>query len=236
MNGLSWEDDGAQEGLLIRRSAQNCLADHELEEFLFNRLSGVTREVIEEHLLACAHCQDRVEAEEAYQQAFKDAARKAEAEDFKRAMSGEPVERKSGRRQSLLAGWSSLFGKRTVLGVAGAGVVTAGLFYSQFSRRPGAEATVELSLARGGGEAGVGAPADSALRLSVDVAELPPLPLWKVDVVNATGGMEQTSEVTAVGGRLNWQLKDGLPAGRHWVRLRDPRNGSLAREFGLVVR
>ena len=50
MNGLSWEDDGAQEGLLTRRSAQNCLTDHELEEYLFNRLSGVTREVIEEHL------------------------------------------------------------------------------------------------------------------------------------------------------------------------------------------
>ncbi|MBL0159155.1 MAG: zf-HC2 domain-containing protein [Bryobacterales bacterium] len=236
MNGLSWEDDGAQEGLLTRRSAQNCLTEHELEEFLFNRLSGVTREVIEEHLLVCPNCQDRVEAEAIYSQAFQDAAKQVEAEDFTRAMGSVTAEPQAGWRESLLAGWTALFGKRTILALAGAGVVTAALFYSTALRRPGQEATVELSLARGEAAAGALAPVGRALTLSADVSQLPVLPNWQVEVVDATGRLEQSAQVAAAGGRLSWVVKDGLPAGRHWVRLRAPGGGSLVREYGVVVR
>ena len=236
MNGLSWEDDGAQEGLLTRRSAQNCLTDHELEELLFNRLSGVTREVIEEHLLVCERCMDRVEAEEAYAGAFRQAARQVEAEDFARAMSGGAVVKQPGWRESLAAGWAALCGNRMLLAVAGVAVVATGILFSPLMRRPGIETAVELSLARGGGAAGAMAPAGNSLKLGADVTELPALARWQVDVVSATGEMEQSAVVAPVGGRLTWQVKDGLAAGRHWVRLRDPRDGSLVREFGLVVR
>ncbi len=236
MNGLSWEDDGAQEGLLTRRSAQNCLTEHELEEFLFDRLSGVTREVIEEHLLACPNCQDRVEAEAIYTQAFQDAARQAEAEDFTREMGSATAEPKTGWRESLLAGWTALFGKRTILALAGAGVVTAALFYSGALRGPGQAAAVELNMARGAAEAGAEAPAGRSLALSADVSQIPVLPNWQLDVVDSTGQMEQSAQVAAVGGRLNWVVQNGLPVGRHWVRLKDPGNGSLVREYGLSVR
>ena len=236
MNGLSWEDDGAQEGLLTRRSAQNCLTDYELDEFLFDRLSGVTREVIEEHLLVCAQCQDRVEAEADYRQTFKDAARRIEAEDFEKAMRGEAAEPRSGWRESFVAGWSGMFRSRAVLALAGAAVVAVGLFYGSAMRHPSAETEVALSLARGAGDVVASAPAGGALKLSANVSELPPMPIWRVDVVNATGALEQTSEIAAAGHQLSMQLKSGLPAGRHWVRLRNASNGSLVREFGLMVR
>ncbi|HEY3439591.1 MAG TPA: hypothetical protein VGK29_02520 [Paludibaculum sp.] len=196
----------------------------------------MTREVIEEHLLACSKCLDRVEAEAIYTQAFQDAAKQAEAEDFARAMGSVTAERKTGWRESLLAGWTALFGKRTILAVAGAGVVTAALFYSAALRNPGQDAVVELSLARGVSEAGAVAPVGRGLALSADVSQLPVLPNWQVDVVDATGQLEQSVQVAAVGGRLSWVVKDGLPAGRHWVRLRAAGNGTLVREYGLLVR
>lgn len=236
MNGLSWEDDGAQEGLLTRRSAQNCLTDHELEEFLFNRLSGVTREVIEEHLLVCEGCMDRVEAEEAYAGAFRQAARQVEAEDFTRAMSDGAVVRQPGWRESLAAGWAMISGNGMLMAVAGVAVVAAVVLLGPLTRRPETETAVELSLARGGGAVGASVPAGNSLRLSADVTELPALARWQVDVVSATGEVEQSAAVAPIGRRLTWQVKDGLVAGRHWVRLRDPRDGSLVREFGLVVR
>jgi hypothetical protein len=235
MNGLSWEDDGAREGLLTKRSSQNCLTDHELEEYLFSRLSGVTREVIEEHLLVCEHCQDRVEAEEAYVGAFQQAAKQLDAEDFARAMSGAAVVKQPGWRESVAAAWTFLSGRRTLLAAAGVAMV-AGVLYSPLMRRPTAEAAVDLSLTRGAGDAGASAPAGNLLKLSADVTELPALAQWQVDVVSATGQLEQSASVVAESGRLNWQVKSGLAAGRHWVRLRDPRDGSLVREYGLVVR
>ena len=237
MNGLSWEDDGAQEGLLTRRSAQNCLTDHELEEYLFSRLSGVTREVIEEHLLVCERCQDRVEAEEAYVGAIQQAAKQLEAEDFTRAMSGGAEVKPPGWRESVSAGFAVFFGSRMMLAAAGVVVVVvAVVLYSPLMRRGPTETAVELSLARGAGDEGASAPAGNWLKLSADVSELPALAQWQVDVVSATGQLEQSATVVAVGGRLRWQVKDGLAAGRHWVRLRDPRDGSLVREFGLAVR
>jgi len=224
MTGLSWEDDGAQEGLLTRRSAQNCLTEHELEEFLFNRLSGVTREVIEEHLLACEHCQERAESESEYFGAFQHAAKQIEAEDFEL----------DSPAASMPAWKVFLLGRRTLVALVPVSFVAVGLFYSYSPHR--IEAAVELSLARGAAEIGVSAPAGRDLRLNADVSELPPLPRWKVDVVSATGETEQSAEVAPTGGRLRWQVKGGLSAGRHWVRLRDPGSGSLVREFGLVVR
>lgn len=240
MNGLSWEDDGAQEGLLTRRSAQNCLSDHELEEYLFDRLSGVTREVIEEHLLVCERCQDRVEAEESYTSVFRQAARQAEANDFAEAMGGGAAEPRRGWRAALAAGWATVtgqgYGRRLLLAAASLAVVGAGIAYSPLMRGPAAETAVMLDLARGAGDMTANAPAGNALRLSAEVTELPPLPRWRVEVVNATGALEQSAEMTAVGGRLNWQVKDGLPSGQHWVRLRDARDGSLVREFGLQIK
>jgi anti-sigma factor RsiW len=236
MTGLSWEDDGAQEGLLTRRSAQNCLTDHELEEYLFDRLSGVTREVVEEHLLACERCQDRVAEEEAYTGAFRRAARQMEAEEFSEAMSGESPRQPAGWRDGWTAGWSAWLGRRTLLAVAGVCVVVAGALAISEARRPAGETAVLLSLARGAEDAAVTAPAAGALQLSADVSELPPLPRWQVDVVNGSGELEHSTEVEAAGGRLSWRLGDGLRAGRHWVRLRDPKDGALVREFGLVVR
>ncbi|QOY90076.1 zf-HC2 domain-containing protein [Paludibaculum fermentans] len=89
MTSLGWEDDGAQEGLMLRRSVGKCLTEAEMEDYLANRLSGVTREVIEEHLLVCAKCLDSVEQEEEFAGVFRSAAMQVEAEEMEKSFSGE---------------------------------------------------------------------------------------------------------------------------------------------------
>ncbi|MGJ5817337.1 zf-HC2 domain-containing protein [Paludibaculum fermentans] len=89
MTSLGWEDDGAQEGLMLRRSVGKCLTEAEMEDYLANRLSGVTREVIEEHLLVCAKCLDSVEQEEEFAGVFRSAAMQIEAEEMEKSLSAE---------------------------------------------------------------------------------------------------------------------------------------------------
>ncbi|MGC4050717.1 MAG: zf-HC2 domain-containing protein [Paludibaculum sp.] len=89
MTTFGWEDDGAQEGLMLRRSVGKCLTEAEIEDYLANRLSGVTREVIEEHLLVCSNCLDSVEQEEEFAALFRTAAMQMEAEEMERSLSGE---------------------------------------------------------------------------------------------------------------------------------------------------
>lgn len=89
MTSLGWEDDGAQEGLMLRRSVGKCLTEAEMEDYLANRLSGVTREVIEEHLLVCAKCLDSVEQEEEFAALFRTAAMQMEAEEMEKSFAGE---------------------------------------------------------------------------------------------------------------------------------------------------
>ncbi len=89
MTSLGWEDDGAQEGLMLRRSVGKCLTEAEMEDYLANRLSGVTREVIEEHLLVCSKCLDCVEQEEEFAGVFRSAAMQLEAEEMEKSFSDE---------------------------------------------------------------------------------------------------------------------------------------------------
>lgn len=101
MTSLGWEDDGAQEGLMLRRSVGKCLTEAEMEDYLANRLSGVTREVIEEHLLVCAKCLDSVEQEEEFAGVFRSAAMQVEAEEMEKSFSGE--EPGTGKRRARLS-------------------------------------------------------------------------------------------------------------------------------------
>jgi anti-sigma factor RsiW len=89
MTGSHREDEGLQERLLIRRSARKCLTEKEIEDFLFDRLSGVTREAVEEHLLVCEACQDRISMEEEFVGTFRRAARVIECEELERAFGGD---------------------------------------------------------------------------------------------------------------------------------------------------
>lgn len=227
-------NEGLPEGLLTMSSGRGCLGDGETEEYLFERLSEETREGIEEHLLVCGRCQERVEEEGRYMDAVRRASKRLEGEELARAVDGG-ADGGVGWRERVAKVWGAMAGRRVVLALASV-VVVAGILYNPWTNGPVAETAVELSLARGAGDGMAEAPAEGALRLSVDVTELSPQARWRVEVVNAGGGLEQSEVVEVAGGRLSWRIDGGLKKGQHWVRLREPRDGALVREFGMVVR
>lgn len=241
MTPLSWEDDGAGEGLMTRRCAQKCLSDKEIEEFLFNRLSGVTREVIEEHLLACQKCLSRVEEEEKYFVAVRRAASQIQNEEFEAAVGGEA--RPPGRtRWGWFGKWFGKgprwFGKGPMMwatvGIAGI-LVTAVLI----QRQPAAQTEVEvaLRLERGGALEQPFSAAGRGLILTADIHELPDAPVYRLEVVDGTGRPMASGEVVPRAGVLKWRLPRALASGEYWVRLRNPAEPqNLLREYGLVLR
>lgn len=225
MTGLYWDEDDYQEGLLTRRSPEQCLTEQEIEEFLFNRMSGVSREAAEEHLLFCEQCQQRVEEEEKLVDAMRGAAQRLEIEAIVDPAAEESPD--GSRRRSSPPRWA-VAAALAVLMVGGA--VSVKLMQAPRMME------VALRAERSAGAAVEQLPvAGQALLLAADLRGLPPLPSlrWAVvdlaGVVVAEGVVEREQETARI------RLPRGLPAGGYWVRIQDPETGMLLREYGLEV-
>lgn len=228
MTDLYWDEDDGQEGLLTRRSSEFCLSEQEVEDYLFNRLSGVTREAVEEHLLLCESCRLRVEEEERILDAARTATEKLETESLLRefddhAAGGPPP----GRSRRPLY-WMATAAAAAIVLIGGS------LTYRMLHAGPALE--VSLHAERGGVERAQEPVAGQKLVLSADLRGLPPLSHLRWSVVDSLGVPVAggTLEVHGESGRI--ELARGLPAGMYWVRLLDPDSGVLLREFGLVVK
>jgi hypothetical protein len=224
MSDLNWDNDGSQDWLMSARSAQQCLSAREIEDFLFDRLSGVTREVIEEHLLVCAHCLELVEKEDEYVGTMRAAARSMETEQLERAYQA-PAPKP----------WWAAF-SRPAMGMALAAVavvVMVGVYYF----RPGGtltEAEIALSLDRSVPGRMPTALAGQPLSLAVDLGSLPAGSKdWLV--VSPSGETLASGAIAPGGGTTHIKLPRGLSAGAHWVRIRRA-DGSLLREYALTVK
>lgn len=224
MTGLNWDDDGNQGGLLNSRSARKCLTDQETEDFLFQRLSGTTREVIEEHLLVCQTCLDKVEAEEEFVQTMRAAARTMESEQLERAYNATEPAPKPARTWH----W-----QRWGLALSGAAALLAVVAIVQL--RPSStvsETEIALRLARDAGGLTAEAGASQPLRLTPDLSGVPVGAEVAWSIVEQRGGQVAQGSF-APGSGIH--LPQGLKAGAYWVRLQQP-SGELLREFSLRVR
>lgn len=219
-----------------RRSNTSCLTEQEIEEFLFNRLSGVTREAVEEHLLVCQTCLDRVEKEEEFVNASKAAARVIESEDLERAYVGRQRSGQAEGWKARLARWFGAARTRSLtVAVASIAVIgLAALFQVRFGQHDRIQ-EVSLELHRGP-LASAQAISGVEFRLNIQANDLPPGE-YRMELVDASGELLQWSQGANESGKLLWQLNKSYPAGNYWVRLRQPGSlGKLVREYGLVLR
>lgn len=228
MTGLYWDEDDHQEGLLTRRSPEQCLSEQEIEDYLFQRLSAVSREAAEEHLLFCEECRRRTEEEEKLIDAVRGAAERLELEAAADAPPGESAPG-GGRRRFSPPAWAMA---ATLAVVLAGGAVTVKLMQA-----PGL-VEVALRAERSASPAMDNPPvAGQPVLLVADLRGLPPLPSFRWAVVDLSGARiadgvverEQEQETARV------HLQRGLPAGRYWVRIHDPESGILLREFGLAI-
>lgn len=225
MTGLYWDEDGEQEVLLTRRSPEHCLSGQEIEDFLFNRLSGVTREAVEEHLLVCQECLKRVEEEEKYIDAIRAAAGRLEAE----TLAGlEPPHQGGGNRKPEgVPRWAM---------AAGLAVLLAGGSLTVRLLQPRPPLDVPLRVERSAEANPEAVPAGRDLMLKADLRGLPPLPQFRWTIVDRDGVVLKEGSVEREAELAEIRLERGLPEGRYWVRILDPETGILLREYSLQLK
>lgn len=225
MTGLYWDEDGEQEGLLTRRSPEHCLTGQEIEDYLFNRLSGVTREAVEEHLLVCHECLKRVEEEEQYIDAVRAAAGQLEAATL--AGAHAPGEGAGDAKRAAVPRWAIAAGLAAVL-------VGGSVSLRILQQHPRLE--VPLRVERSAESRPGAVPAGRDLVLRPDQRGLPPLPVFRWTIVDREGVTVKEGSVEPQLEAAEIYVDRGLPQGRYWVRILDPETGILLREYSLHLR
>ncbi|HLH41265.1 MAG TPA: hypothetical protein VKX39_19105 [Bryobacteraceae bacterium] len=189
-------------------------AEDTLEEYAFNRLAEEEAAPLEEHLLVCSICQDRLAASDEYIRLMKAAADQLQ-KDASRKPAGEVLARGFG--------WA---------GFAAACCLAAVSWVNP--RGPAkAPAQIELFAFRGSTEM-AHAPAGHPLNVAIDISDLAPPAGYRVQVVDAWGREEWNGQASASGMTLKVAVPKTLARGVHWVRL-SSSNGELLREFGLRI-
>ncbi len=227
---LPSEDDRRPEELLTRRANSTCLSESELNDFLHNRLSGTTRESVEEHILCCQSCLDRVEEEEAFTASFRTAARRIEEEDLKASYAG-PRPGWLGRLWNRIRRPSRT--ESSLVLVFAATLVTIVVVPAM---RTGPPMDVTL-VAERGLSARFSAPAESGrpLRLNLDATGLPQ-GILRVELAGPRNVILLNSTAPVSGSVVRWDLGRSLKAGSYWVRLYQHTPDTLLREFALTVK
>lgn len=183
-----------------------------LEEYAFRRSSESHAARVEEHLLVCPDCCQTLQNIDEFILAMKQYA---------------------GKAAPCTVGWSvrvKTIGYGAVLAAAALGLGMATILPA-IHHKPAAK-PVQLVAFRGG-EAGTMIPAEAgaALNLMVDLAELTPSGMYRLQIVDTQGNQVWDGNSRASGGALKMRMSPGLRRGVYWIRLYSA--GELVREFGL---
>lgn len=194
------------------------ISEDALERYSLGILAEMEVPPLEEHLLICPSCQDRLAQMDSFVRATQRAARKLRGERPPGWWIAAPA-------------WAA--------GLAVAAIVLFLVARSGLLRQATGSPAVAVFLrsARGPDDLGIQrAPAGRPLRLSWDASEWPSLPSYRVQVVNSSGRLLLESAADSRQGRPSILLREALPRGKYWIRLYGPSSqGELLREFGLEL-
>jgi hypothetical protein len=183
-----------------------------LERYCMHRTGEEEAAQIEEHLLVCDRCRQRVDETGTFVRAMKTGA--GQSRDLPASAGGR---------------WRSWFAvpPRVAWAFAGTGAVVAGLFLMRVvpGRDSGAVAAVVLQSTRGESTPGQ-VPANRPMRLQPDLSGLPPFDTYVLQMVNASGATIWEGNFHPGAGAL----VAGQKAGSYFVRLYSPSR-QLLREY-----
>ncbi len=193
-----------------------------LEEYSFGRVFEPALAPLEEHLLDCTLCQDRLLAVDEYTALMKAGIAAMERE--------RAVARTSPRFAIHSA--PVVFAAAVMLVLVG---VTIGWrLQSSSAMATGSRMTVKLTALRGGDGDGVArAPFGRPLDLTVDRTDLPAASAYRLEVVSSSGQPLWSGAAQVAGQSLSARVTTRLAPGVYWVRLYS--GDQLRREFGLRV-
>jgi hypothetical protein len=190
-----------------------------LELYAMGRLSEAASEPVEEHILVCETCQERLTEAESYVRAMRGALDKSQ-----QAGQTHPfLNRVRGFFEMPQLAWGSV----------GVAACAAAVFLSTMvMKRDGPPVAVSLSAMRG---ADAVVAAGGPLDLDLDMNGLPAAS-YRVEVVDASGKPIWSVATSAVqNGRLRTRVGKRLAPGQYFIRV-NPADGSTAREYGLSVK
>jgi len=181
-----------------------------LEEYVLHRLPEALTAQVEEHLLLCESCRRTVADTDSFVAALKTEA-------------NQPAPWRGFLPTSLA--------NRTQVAALVALVVLALVTIWPYPPEPSAPVPVSLSSLRGTSSL-ASAPTGKPLRLSIDQPDLVPAEEYRIQVVDAAGGMIWKGPVMDIDGKLVATLSKPLAKGVYWVRLYGA-DSELLGEFGM---
>jgi len=196
-------------------------SEESLESYAMGSLEEPGLGELEEHLLICSGCQERLNEIDMYHAAMKTAAAQLEKND----------ESRKNLRTRISGAWTF---RRTGWAMALIALILCGLAARMWLRPAAAGPEVALALETSRGADIRHAPAGRPLALSLDIKGLPAYAAYQVETVDAEGQVQAQSTAAVAEGRVNSRLDKGLRPGTYFVRLYTPAR-ELLREYGLAI-
>ena len=192
--------------------------DELLERYSLGRLAEAESAVVEEHLLVCSECQDRLAEADEYTQVMR------------QALSELPPEKE---KSSWLARLWPLPKMAWIPAAAAVALIAMVVVVPDYQTAP---QTVTLIARRGPEQAPV-ANAGERLTLELERGTLSAGQPYRIEIANATGTVVWYGVVNWAAGAPSVNVPRPLGPGAYWVRLYDVEpGGNLLREYGLTVR
>ena len=174
---------------------------------------------VEEHLLICETCRDRLEEADVYAAAMRGAAQSLRME----TQLSDPQPARS---------WFPLWSDALAVGVA---LLVFALAWGPWrARQPSGVPPVAVLLETTRDSRTQTAPVSRPLLLTADLTQLASYPAYRLEVVDANGHHLIGSPPTPGSAKLSLLIPAGLARGAYYVRLY-AASGEFLREFGLRV-
>jgi hypothetical protein len=199
--------------LVVMRDIHRHVDAEDLERYSMGTSPLEAAEVIEEHLLTCEGCQNRLRETDVYLRAMRTSAAQLRRD-----------ESTANGREWRISTWFP------VLVAVACGILLV-VATPRFIRPPGPLVAVSLTALRGGA-AGNSAPAGRNLMLQPDLTGLAEDSSYRLEIVDQTGRTVRQGKLTQA--QKGIQVP-GLGSGLYFVRVYLP-SGELLREYGLRIR
>ena len=219
----------------MEQDTKKHVEEERLEAYAMQSMAEDEAAIVEEHLLLCATCMDRLEEIERYQQAMRGAAKRIREEEVQAPVTPGAWDRLQFKFQKWLRTPLPVFAG--VVAMAGI-ILMVGLEVRQREGPAGAMARlgqpieVELQATRGAsaGTARTGHP----LHLHLDTHGVPEKPVWRVEIVDENGSPVWSGSGSRSDNAVIATVEKSLPAATYFVRLVDGGVDPV-REYQLVV-
>ncbi len=216
----------------IGTNVDTHLTEEILERYSLGQASEPEASLVEEHILLCDLCQEKLQEADDFVQAFRIAAPKLAAQAKIAEDSGQHT-----LLTPLVNIWNSMGSFLRPLPVAGLVAAAAVAVVLMVPRDPVSTRARVMELRAVRSDAASVARTSDSLTLKLDVEGLPAQQNYRVEIAGASGELVWTSQAVASGGVVTVTPGPLRKAGAYWVRLlRSDESRSLLREFALEIR